>query len=330
MSCFHDLIGQEQALSELRADLARGRLNHAYLFEGRHGTGRYTLARALARRLLCQEPGADSCGACHACKLFAQQTHPDYLEVPREAPRLRIGRFVERRHEANKEDVDHPPVLEFLHLRPALAARRVCLIPDAERMQAEAANAFLKTLEEPPGGSIVLLTTAARDRLPATVVSRCRRVAVAPLPEARITEVLCARNAVDTHDAATLAAMAEGSLGAALALSEEEALARWHWLEDALGELTPVGAVRLGEGMRDALHDAGNAQEKRERAADLLDLLALQLRRRLRRGGAATALARALGALWQSGEQLAANVRPELVLHTAALETVAALRRAAR
>lgn len=326
---FSGVLGQEHARGELQQSIARNRLNHAYLIEGQAGTGRLTLARALAARFLCVNPigegdTTDACGTCKHCLLLKAGNHPDYLELPREARELRIRRFVER--DGGTEEVNHPPVLEFMRLKPMMEHGRVCVIPDAERMNQEAANAFLKTLEEPPAGSLILLTCAARDRVLGTIVSRCRRVGLSPLPEALVARALEAEG-VTPEEARELAALCEGSLGVAKELREGQTREDWRWLTGALAEPTPARAIKLGEEMVERIKAGKTGEEKRREALKLFDLTALCIRRRLREGLDPRCAAAALKGLWQAGERLAANVRPELVIYNAALDTLAAMKR---
>lgn len=323
---FSRITGQERACGEIALSLERERLNHAYLLEGMAGVGRCSMARALAARFLCLAPqGLEACGECKSCKLLAGGNHPDYLELPRDCRELRIRRFVER--EGGTEQIDHQPVLEFMRLKPMLAHGRVCVIPEAERMNAESANAFLKTLEEPPQGSLILLTCAARERVLGTIVSRCRRVGLSPVSEELVREELIRRGA-GAQNAAVAARLCEGSVAQALALLESASTEDWDWLCRSLESLTPAGAVRFGEEVCARLRQAKSGEEKRQEAGRLFDLFALHIRRGLREGLSPRAGARALQVLWEAGERLAANVRPELVVYNAALESFSALKRA--
>ena len=319
---FDSILGQEETLADLAIETARDRLNHAYLFEGSQGSGRLTLARAFAARTLYAEEGiADKAAAARL------PNHPDYLELPRDVPMLGVHRFAPRQR-PKTEPMEHPPVLTFLHLKPVTADRRVCVIPDAERMGPEAANTFLKTLEEPPGQSLILLTTNARDRMLRTVVSRCRRVRVAPLAAELIAKLLSDRGLASGEDALAIATVAEGSLGVAMDLASGDTLEHWRWLNEAMAELTPGGALRLAQGMEErARASSSEGRVQRRTAVRLLDLVSLWVRQRLRQGLDPRSAAMAMDALWQAGLQLSANVRLGLVLQAAALETIAALRR---
>jgi DNA polymerase-3 subunit delta' len=161
------IAGQPRAVELLRRALASGRVAHAYAFVGPPGAGRATTALAFAGALLCDRGG---CGGCRACQLVAARQHPDlHVFVPtpppgnaRGARAIRISdiRELERR----------------IALRPAMAARRVCLLDEAERMTGEAPEAFLKTLEEPSPGTVLILVLPGVRAVPATVLSRCHVV----------------------------------------------------------------------------------------------------------------------------------------------------------
>lgn len=163
--------GQARAVDLLRRALAADRVAHAYAFVGPAGSGRATTARAFAAALLCERGG---CGACRTCTMVAAQQHPDlHVIVPTppeknpkgpRAIRIEAIRELERR----------------ASLKPALAARKVFILDDAERMTGEAPQAFLKTLEEPPARTAIILVLPRALAVPATVLSRCQVVRFAP------------------------------------------------------------------------------------------------------------------------------------------------------
>lgn len=327
INSFKNVIGQSAAVDNLRLSFERNRLNHAYLLEGPTGVGRMTLARALAARFLCYSPeGNDACGECKSCNLLRSGSHPDYLELPRDCSDLRIRRFVER--EGGTEKIEHAPVLSFMRLRAMMERGKVCVIPDAERMNQESANAFLKTLEEPPKDSLIIMTTSARDRVLSTIVSRCRRVGLAPFSDERLADVLVELKGLERESALKLAALGEGSLGVALSLIEGEAVEDWEWVCHGMErEKTPVNMVKFAQDIVEKLSSKRSSKDKREAAGRYFNLLALYVRRAMRTGLSPRAGYRSLDALWEAGEKLAANVRPELVVYDAVLDAVSALRR---
>lgn len=323
---FADILGQEEIVSRLNREISAGRMAHAYMFEGARGLGKLSLARGLVGRILCQSPdsGGAACGVCRPCLLLAHGTHPDYLELPREPAELRIGRFLER--SGGSETVEHQPLLSFLRLKPVEGRWRIAVVPDAERMRQESANAFLKTLEEPPGDTMILLTVGARDRLPATITSRCRRMGVLPLNAAVLAAELARRGVASGDDAAELALTAEGSLGVAQELAGGEMLVFWRWLSnEAFANPSAAAAQRLADEWL-GFGGGGDNAGKRKNALIALDFSALAVRRMLRGGLEPDKAAAVLAALWTAAEQIVRNVRPDLALLSAAFEVMAALR----
>lgn len=158
---------QPRAVELLRRALATGRVAHAYAFVGPAGSGRMTTALAFGGALLCERGG---CGACRACAMVAARQHPDLHVVvptppetnPRGARAIRIGAVRELERQAM--------------LRPAMAARRVLILDEADRMTDTAPEAFLKFLEEPPPGTTVVLVLPTVRAVPATIISRCQLV----------------------------------------------------------------------------------------------------------------------------------------------------------
>jgi DNA polymerase-3 subunit delta' len=165
------LAGQPRAAALLGRALEQDRVAHAWAFVGPPGSGRTTAALAFAGALLCEQRG---CGRCRACVLAAARRHPDLHIVeptppesnPRGARAIRIGAIRALEREAV--------------LMPAMAGRKVFVLDDADRMTGEAPQAFLKTLEEPPPRTVLILVLAGVRTLPATVLSRCQIVRFRP------------------------------------------------------------------------------------------------------------------------------------------------------
>ena len=147
------------------------RVAHALLIRGVSGTGKTHLATTYARRLLCQTPAFGSaCGHCASCRLFDAGTHPDFMMLAPEEPGKPI-----------KVDAIRQMTLEIA-LTPQYAGYRVVVIDQADALNANAANALLKSLEEPPNGTVIILVTDRPQHLPATIRSRCRNLSISPIP----------------------------------------------------------------------------------------------------------------------------------------------------
>lgn len=207
---FSGILGQDRVVDALQRSVGTQRVAHAYLFDGPAGCGRRATALALIGRLFCGSPAdGDACGTCPSCRKLAAGNHPD-LHLLEPLP--------------DKRDISIDQVRELqqvLSLRPFEASRKACLIDPAERMTVGAANALLKTLEEPPGHAVLILVSSQSDLLLATVRSRCQQLRFSPLDEGTLA-LLLERRGMTPGQAAELAPRAQGSLERALELDGEE------------------------------------------------------------------------------------------------------------
>jgi DNA polymerase III subunit delta' len=216
---FCDITGHERPIGILQAAIRHRRLAHAYLFHGETGIGKRLTATRVAQALHCEEPqesGSDSCGVCRSCQQVAARTHPDYLvvEPDRElaAPQIKIEQV---------RDIEQ----QFVY-RPLMSERKICLIDDADRLTIGAANALLKTLEEPPGHGLFMLVTSRPHALPITIRSRCQALRFTTPARTQVEAALILTREIPPDDARFLAVLADGRIGEALGMDIEEARAR--------------------------------------------------------------------------------------------------------
>lgn len=236
MLTLDEIVGQAPAVNLLRSMLSSGRVPHALVFHGPEGIGKATTARAFAGILLCKEQAASACGRCSSCSLVRAGGHPDLLSLgrlakdektPDEKRRLTTAK-------ANPEEADlRAQILidqvrtlnHFAGLTPREGSRRIFLVDPADRMNADAQNALLKTLEEPPASTVMILVCSRLHLLLGTVRSRSFLVGFSTLGAAELTQVLRDRG-VAGNEITVRAALAEGRVGRALELDFDELSAR--------------------------------------------------------------------------------------------------------
>ncbi len=224
---------------------AAGRLAHAYVFTGPRGIGKHETALAVARQLNCEHenPGAAAC-TCAACRKITAGNHPDILVV--EKPEDKSGIAIAQVR----------ALMDRLGFRALEARVKVALVRDAEGMNEEAANALLKTLEEPHPGTVLVLTTAVPAALPATVRSRCQVIRFPAMSNSALAQLLKSRYDMPSDDAQALAAFGQGSPGRALDLGEGFMERRRAVLDTFLGAGGTEDFIKAAGADRDSVREA--------------------------------------------------------------------------
>lgn len=235
--------GQERAAAVLGRALSSGKLAHAYLFEGIGGCGKRTTALALVQSLFCGS--TEPCGVCPSCRKVISLQHPDLHLIEPDGLVIKIDQVRE--------------LQRSLALRPFEAPRKACIIDRADAMNPAAANALLKTLEEPPGNALLILLTEQPDAVLPTIRSRCQTLRFAPLPQ-EVIEALLTKEGTDAETARVAASMAGGSIARALEIQGEDAIQERSEILDtlfslSLTEISPLFATaeRLGKDKEKAL-----------------------------------------------------------------------------
>lgn len=226
---FDAIIGHDQQKRILRQALHHRRIAHAYLFEGPDGIGKRLTAIALARALFCQD--GTGCGTCPACRKVDHNNHPDLHLLDAAGTSIKIDQI-----RALQQD---------LSLRALEGGYRICLIDGAEQMVAAAANALLKTLEEPQPQTLLILLSSQPERLLVTIRSRCQRLPFRRLPKSMLADLLADRLDLEETQARILAALSDGSLKKALGQNRDLYLTRRRELIRTLVGLSPGSVVPL-------------------------------------------------------------------------------------
>ncbi len=254
MRFLREIVGHKQIVKTLLNAVASGRVAHAYLFAGLEGVGKETAATAFARALLCSRPvQGDACGMCRECRQVRSRNHPDLHFVRPAGTSIKIDqiRAVQRR----------------VPYRSYQGGRKVFLIRDAETMTKEAANCLLKTLEEPPRGTVLILISSRPQALLPTVLSRCQQYFFKGIPDLELIRGLVELHGLAEEDAYLPAALSGGSMGAALAYASGS------FQEERNAVLELVESMKK-YGPLEALEKAGEVSGNKERVLTLLEMLA--------------------------------------------------------
>lgn len=274
---FATVRGHRATLDLLRRAVAAGRVASAYLFVGPAGVGKDLTAHALAQVMNCLAPvDGDACGSCTPCRRIATGMHPDLLHLQRdlkdppadamkrdELRRRRLESFPESDLKGNVTVEQVRELIARMPFRPHEGGTRWVVVREAERMRAEAANAFLKTLEEPPEATHFVLLTHQPSMLLPTIRSRCQVVRFGLLDGGDVSGILAGLG-LDPALIETVVPLADGSVGRALEFSDAEALAhRKELMTKFLGALRATQSGFAGGAFID-IGEAAKALDKRD------------------------------------------------------------------
>jgi len=255
--------GHEDVKARFLSAHERGRLGQAYLFAGPDGIGKRLVALELAKSLLCERSPAPltPCGKCPGCVQVEAGTHPDLFRLT----------TPEGKHELPVEQMR-----EFcarMSLKASRGTRKVGIVEDADDFNEESANSFLKTLEEPPAGAMLILLASSTDRQLPTILSRCQVVRFSPLSPDDLRAVLVANGIIDPTQRERLVRLGQGSAGAALALADADIDSVRNSLLEGLTSPRPNFA-NLAELWSKFVEEAGkDTAAQRQRASLLLRFL---------------------------------------------------------
>jgi DNA polymerase-3 subunit delta' len=274
--------GHDAIVARFRRALQRRRLASTFLFVGPPGVGKRSFALALAKSLLCErrdEALLDPCGVCPSCVQVEAGTHPDLyvLGLPEGKSSIPIKLLIGEDETRMREGLCYD-----ISLKPFMGRRKIAIIDDADYLkQPEGSNCLLKTLEEPPPRSVIILIgTSATKQLP-TIRSRAQLVRFDPLSQETVARLLVEKQLVaDAAEASRLAAFSEGSLSRAIELSDPEL---WRFRGELLGKLAaaPFENYRLAPSLLAFVDAAGKEAPPRRARARLLIGFAISFYRQL-------------------------------------------------
>lgn len=210
MLALNEILGQDKIKEHFYNAVLTGKISHAYILSGEEGMGKRTLAEGFALSLLCEKGQGDPCRQCHACRQVLSGNHPDLIYVTHEKP-ASIG-VDEIREQIN----------DTIQIKPYSSPYKIYIVDDAQLMTVQAQNALLKTIEEPPAYAVILLLTSNEDSFLPTILSRCVKLKLKPLPDQTVLEYLEKELSVEKSKAQIYTAFARGNLGKAIHLAGSE------------------------------------------------------------------------------------------------------------
>jgi DNA polymerase-3 subunit delta' len=325
-AAFPEILGQAHAEALLRAAIHGGRLGQSYLFSGPDGVGKTLLARNIAAGVLCSGKGQKPCGECHDCRMMLTDRHPDFslLEPEGSSRAIKIDQVRD--------------LIGYLALRPVQGEHRVAVLRDADRMREEASNAILKTLEEPPGFALLILTSSRPRALLPTIRSRCQEVRFGLLALDQVHEALSRAGYEPDDDQRAAAFLSGGSVGQAVQILESDALAAYAELAPRILALPDEDAFDISDDLISWLKKAGTTLEpQRDRFRQFLDVLCRTYSHAMRSnisfslpkppaGLPVSRLLRIVEALWNARRQTDSNAALDLIIQNL-LERVALLQK---
>lgn len=206
---FNGITGHSNITEHLQASILHSRINHAYIFDGIKGVGKLTVAKAFAKALNCEKGNIDACNNCISCKTFEENNNPDIIYVTHSKKDITVSDVREQ-------------ILSNISVKPYRNRYKIFIIPDADKMNVLAQNAFLKTLEEPPEYGIFLLLSENYNKFLVTILSRCILFRLHPLPYKDVEKYLTTNYNIPSDTAGIYSAYSQGSIGRAVELIDSE------------------------------------------------------------------------------------------------------------
>lgn len=210
MAGFKDIIGHEQIIEHLQNAITMDKISHAYILNGPDKAGKKMIAEAFAMTLQCEKKEKNPCLECHSCKQAINYNQPDIIYVQHEKPNTISVDDI--RNQVN-HDID---------VKPYGSQYKIYIVDEAEKMNIQAQNALLKTIEEPPAYAVILLLTSNADAFLPTIRSRCVTLNLKVVPDKMIKRYLMEQRGVPDYQADVCVAFAQGNVGKAIALASSE------------------------------------------------------------------------------------------------------------
>lgn len=210
MAGFQDILGHEQIIEHLKNAIKTDKVSHAYILDGPDMSGKKMIADAFSMTLQCEKKGTEPCMECHSCKQALGKNQPDIIYLQHEKPNT-----------ISVDDI-RSQINNDIGVKPYSSPYKVYIVDEAEKMNVQAQNALLKTIEEPPAYAVILLLTNNAEIFLPTILSRCVRLSLKAVPDEKIKAYLMENYEVPDYKADVCVAFAQGNVGKAIELAESE------------------------------------------------------------------------------------------------------------
>ena len=210
MAGFQDILGHEQIIEHLQNAIKTDKVPHAYILDGPDMSGKKMIADAFSMTLECEKKGTEPCMECHSCKQALGKNQPDIIYLQHEKPNT-----------ISVDDI-RSQINNDIGVKPYSSPYKVYIVDEAEKMNVQAQNALLKTIEEPPAYAVILLLTNNAEIFLPTILSRCVRLSLKAVPDEKIKAYLMENYEVPDYKADVCVAFAQGNVGKAIELAESE------------------------------------------------------------------------------------------------------------
>ncbi|MEE1248906.1 MAG: DNA polymerase III subunit [Lachnospiraceae bacterium] len=210
MAGFQEILGHEQIIEHFKNAITMDKVSHAYILNGPDLSGKRMLAEAFAMTLQCEKKGTEPCMECHSCKQTIGRNQPDIIYLQHEKPNT-----------ISVDDI-RTQINNDIVVKPYSSPYKIYIIDEAEKMNVQAQNALLKTIEEPPKYAIILLLTTNAETFLPTILSRCIRLDLKVVPDEKIEAYLMQKYEIPDYKADVCVAFAQGNVGKAVKLAESD------------------------------------------------------------------------------------------------------------
>lgn len=256
---FNDVVGHEKIIEHLQNAIRMNKVSHAYIFQGEDGCGKNLMADIFTAALQCEKKGIQPCKVCKSCLQMASGNQPDVIRVTHEKAGIGVDDI---REQVNGD----------IYVLPYASRYKIYIIDEAEKMNEQAQNALLKTIEEPPAYAVLLLLCSNKNKLLPTILSRCVCLSFKAVPKDKIKNYLMTKCQIPDYRAGIAAEFSGGNLGRAIRYASSEEFSGRK--DEVLRILKNIGEMNMGALMEAVKHLA----ENRASIDDDLDLMMLWFR----------------------------------------------------